>query len=591
MCLVRSLLFLPFVRLVVLLFLIRRGRLSCWVLGLTVSSHETLLSCHRPVTLGLHSVALPLEHVRLSGICWILIQMVEWTRLVASLCSFRRLLLFLLQNWVVSFVDCCVVVSFRSSGGLQRWLQFSKVPYRRLSATIGRFRLHQFCRRFLKAWSLCVLVVYLERSGVLPSHQYSYRKRLGTCDALLDIVCAGQLELDRGGELALVQIDFSAAFDRVNHGGLVFKLREAGVGGLILRVFQNFLSSRTQRVKVDGVFSSSIDVVSDVPQGSVLGPLLFLLYIADLPRLLQNELVGYADDSTLLCRIPHPRDRSSVAASLNEDLAVISNWCSRWGMLVNPSKTRGMLISRSRTVEPSFPDLLIDGSVVEMVSELKILGVIIDSKLSFEKQVRAIAASASMRVGILRKTMSVFRDVTVVAKCFWAFILPVLEYCSPVWMSAATSHLSLLDRVVSQVGRLSGGSVSCDLWHRRRVASLSAFFNIDSLVDHPVRGLFPAQYVLRRPTRGALAAHSRSFEMPRSRTVQFSRSFVLSCVRLWNGLHESVFAGEGLGAFKTSVNRFLLQGWLPTVSSFSSTVSLSFFLFSGPKIAWGSSDL
>ena len=174
--------------------------------------------------------------------------------------------------------------------------------------------------------------------------------------------------------------------------------------------------------------SSSIDVVSGVPQGSVLGPLLFLLYIADLPRLLQNELVGYADDSTLLCRIPHPRDRSSVAASLNDDLAVISDWCSRWGMLVNPNKTRGMLISR--TVEPLFPDLVIDGSVVEMVSELKILGVILDSKLTFEKQVRAIAATASMRVGILRKTMSVFRDVAVVAKCFWAFILPVLEYCS-----------------------------------------------------------------------------------------------------------------------------------------------------------------
>ena len=192
-----------------------------------------------------------------------------------------------------------------------------------------------------------------------------------------------------------------------------------------------------------------------------------------------------------------------------------------------------------------FPDLLIDGSVVEMVSELKILGVILDSKLTFEKQVRAIAASASMRVVILRKIMSVFRDVAIVAKCFCrAFILPVLEYCSPVWMPAATSHLSLLDRVVSQVSQLSGGSVSCDLWHRRKVASLSAFFKIDSLVDHPVRGLFSAQYVLRRPTRGALAAHSRSFEMPRSRTVQFSRSFVLSCVRLWNGLHEAVFAGE-----------------------------------------------
>ena len=230
-------------------------------------------------------------------------------------------------------------------------------------------------------------------------------------------------------------------------------------------------------------------------------------------------------------------------------------------MLVNPSKTRRMLISHYRTVEHLFPDLLIDGSVVEMVSELKILGVILDSKLTFEKQVRAIAASASMRVGILRKTMSVFRDVTVVAKCFWAFILPVLEYCSPVWMSAATSHLSLLDRVVSQVGRLSGGSVSCYHWHRRKLVSLSVFFKIDSLVDHPVRGLFPAQYVLRRPTHGTLAAHSRSFEMPRSRTVQFSRSFVLSCGRLWNGLHESVFASEGLGAFKTSIQPEETNPW------------------------------
>ena len=243
----------------------------------------------------------------------------------------------------------------------------------------------------------------------------------------------------------------------------MFKLWEAGV------VFQNFLSSRTQRVKVDGVCSSSIDV-SSVPQGSVPGP---LLYIADLLRLLQNELVGYADGSTLLCRIPHPLDRSSVAESLNDDLAVISDWCSRWGMLINPSKARGMLISRSRTVQHLFPDLVIDSSVVVMVSELKILSVILDSKLTFEKQVRAIAASASTRVGILRKTMSVFRDVAIVAKCFWAFILPVLECCSPVWMSAAASHLSLLDRVVSQVRRLSGGSVSCDLWHRCKVASRS----------------------------------------------------------------------------------------------------------------------
>ena len=152
------------------------------------------------------------------------------------------------------------------------------------------------------------------------------------------------------------------------------------------------------------------------------------------------ELVGYADDSTLLCRIPHPRDRSSEAASLNDDLAVISDWCSRWGMLVNPSKTRGMLISRSRTVETLFPDLLIDGSVVEIDLELKILGVIIDSKLSFEKQVRAIATSASMRVGILRKTMSVFSR----CRCSCQMLLGIYTPCARVLFSCldVCSHFS-----------------------------------------------------------------------------------------------------------------------------------------------------
>ena len=121
------------------------------------------------------------------------------------------------------------------------------------------------------------------------------------------------------------------------------------------------------------------------------------------------------------------------------------------------------------------------------------------------------------------------------------------------------------------------------------MASLCVFFKINSLVD---RGLFPVQYVLRRPTRGASATHSQSIEMPRSRTVQFSRSFVLSCVRLWNGLHESVFAGEGLGAFKTSVNSFFFFTRL-TARCFFLLFDYFSFIFLSPelKIAWESLDL
>ena len=96
----------------------------------------------------------------------------------------------------------------------------------------------------------------------------------------------------------------------------------------------------------------------------------------------------------------------------------------------------------------------------------------------------------------MRNTTSVFGDVSVFAKCFWVFILPVLDYCSPVWVSAATSHLLLLDRV-GRVSQLGGGSVSCDLLHRRKVAFLCVFFKIDIFVGHAVCTLFPALYVMR----------------------------------------------------------------------------------------------
>ena len=122
----------------------------------------------------------------------------------------------------------------------RRLADVTPIPKGPLSALVCNYRPISITPVLSKVFKRLIALCFgrlLERSGVLPSHQYSYRKRLGTCDALLDIICAGQLELYRGGELALVQIDFSVAFDRVNHGGLVFKLREAGVGWLISRIF------------------------------------------------------------------------------------------------------------------------------------------------------------------------------------------------------------------------------------------------------------------------------------------------------------------------------------------------------------------
>ena len=122
----------------------------------------------------------------------------------------------------------------------------------------------------------------MERSGVHPTTQFAYRKGQGTCDALLCVSHTLQSALERGQEAGIVQIDFSAAFDRVNHLGILYELCSVGFGGSVLSILTQFLSNRSQHVMVDGYRSKLVNVVSGVPQGSVLGTLLFLLYTSEL---------------------------------------------------------------------------------------------------------------------------------------------------------------------------------------------------------------------------------------------------------------------------------------------------------------------
>ena len=128
----------------------------------------------------------------------------------------------------------------------------------------------------------------MECSGVVPNTQFAYRKCLSTCDALLCVSHTLQSALESGQETRIVQLDFSAAFDRVNHLGILYKLCSVGNGGSLLSVLTQFLSNRSQQVMVDGCQSKL--VVSGVPQSSVLGPILFLLYTSELFFILKNKL-------------------------------------------------------------------------------------------------------------------------------------------------------------------------------------------------------------------------------------------------------------------------------------------------------------
>ena len=141
-----------------------------------------------------------------------------------------------------------------------------------------------------------------------------------------------------------------------------------------------------------------------------------------------------------------PNMRSDVAKSLNRDLSKISTWCNSWGMRLNPNKTQSMIVSRSRTVFPPHPDLLVGNTSLNFCDSFKILGVMFDSMFTFERHIHSISFSVAQKIGLLRKSFRICGDHAVLLKCFNSFILHCLEYCSPVWSSAADSHLKLLDR-------------------------------------------------------------------------------------------------------------------------------------------------
>ena len=227
----------------------------------------------------------------------------------------------------------------------------------------------------------------------------------------------------------------------------------------MLSVLTQFLHNQSH-VVVDGCRSKLANVVSGVPQlGKCLGPLLFLLYTAEIFSVVENKLYGYADDSTLVAVVPSPGERVAVSESKNRDLNRVSVECNLSGMKLNASKTKTMIVSRSRTVHPQSTLLTLDETVLKESAYLMILGVTFDAKMTFEKHLHSVSSAAAQRLGIMRKSCQVFHDRSLLLRSFLSFVLSVLEYCSAVWCLAADSNLKLLDRVVRSAGFLAG--VNC----------------------------------------------------------------------------------------------------------------------------------
>ena len=187
-------------------------------------------------------------------------------------------------------------------------------------------------------------------------------------------------------EVRSVFLDISKAFDKVWHEGLLYKLKPMSISGELYNLLENYLSDRFQRVILNGQFSSRKPILAGVPQGSILGPLLFLIYINDLPNGLKSNAKSFADDTSLFTSV---KDKNESTSILNNDLLLISKWAYNWKMLFNPDPTKPAqeVIFSKRKITQSHPIISLNNIQVERVPYQKHLGILFDEKLNFNQHV------------------------------------------------------------------------------------------------------------------------------------------------------------------------------------------------------------
>ena len=392
-----------------------------------------------------------------------------------------------------------------------------------------------------------VICRHLSENYLLSDQQFGFRPGRSTSDLLMLLTRNWQDALDDGQDTVVVALDIAGAFDRVWHGGLLEKLRAKGIQGDLLLLLGNYLQGRTLQVVVNGQASESLPVEASVPQGSVLGPVLWNIYVDDLLQQLP-AVSAYADDCTLSCSYPR-HDSVRAADEVNQQLSVIQEWGTRWQVNFAPEKTQAMVVSRSPAAGPAVEGRLRFGGVpLPLQKAVKVLGVEVDRELRFDGHIKHIANKASHRVSALRRVAS-FLDRGGKLLLYKAQIRPYLEYAALSWMSCAASHTKRLDSIQRRALRLVDAADPPDppdppaqfepvspldsLEHRRDVAALVVFHKAQVQGVLHLAGLRQPPKIATRSTRTVLTSGD-AVEVPRSRASQHQRTFVGRVSRMWN---------------------------------------------------------
>ena len=409
--------------------------------------------------------------------------------------------------------------------------------------------IHKYILQYMNENNL----IYSHQSGFLPNHCTLYQ--------LIEIYNTVVSNMDDGLSTRFVFCDMSKAFDKVWHEALLIKLRSYGVTGNLLRWIANYLNNRMQRVIVNNNTSEYKTVRAGVPQGSVLGPLLFLIYINDLPDYLNCSTRIYADDTSLFISYRSEDELMSIN-SLNNDLTKLHTWTNDWQMNLNAAKTECVTFTRRQL--NNFPLYLNNVELAEHDNH-RHLGVILQSNGKWDLYMDYIVQTANKRISVLRKFKYILSR-KVLNTLYLTYIRPILEYCSPLWDNCTEFQSLQLEKIQHEAARIVTGlprycsndkillETGWDkLQTRRQHQKLTTMYKIvNNLAPPYLHETLPPLVGEQNPYNVRNAHNFRPYV---TNTTLLRNSFFPSMALEWNKLNTNIKESPSVNCFKNRLKK------------------------------------
>ena len=365
--------------------------------------------------------------------------------------------------------------------------------------------------------------------------------------------------------IRMVFLDASKAFDRVWHEGLLYKLKQLGVPHELVLWFSSYLSNRSQRVVIEGSASSWLPVEAGVPQGSILGPLLFLIYTNDIVDYIESEIFLYADDTSLLSISSDPVLSSM---DLNADLFILQNLAHQWRITFNAAKTEAVTFNKISN-DDNIPPLYLNGRPIANMKSHRHLGVILSENCSWQDHIDKVTKKASQRLGALQ-CLKYSLSRKSLEQVYQSYILPLLDYGDVLYDSCTTAQANAVENIHLCAARIVTGALITtntdrllkdelgweSLRSRRQRHKLLYLHRI--IYNHVPTFLQESlPSFLANATPHALR-HPRNLRLLPCRTIKLKMSFFPSSIVLWNNMPENLKDIPSVSSFKHALKSLFL---------------------------------